>query len=97
MTQGYAQKYLTERNPPQPDVSWTRNPEWEPMPAWSGEDRIVVLQAIYPGANRVRVTVAGAYTVDWGDGSAPANFASGAVAEKNLAWADERSRAPASS
>ena len=62
---------------------WVRNPSWLPMPTvGDSESKFVGLHQIDRDSNFIRVLVAGAYTVDWGDGSAPQNFSSATFAEK---------------
>lgn len=62
--------------------TWTRPTDWMAMPTVSvGEQKICILIHAYPNAtNSFALTVAGAYTVDWGDGTAPANIATGVLA-----------------
>jgi hypothetical protein len=64
--------------------------DWLVLPTvTAGEQKIVGIVAIRPaGPNRLAIKVSGAYTVDWGDGSAPANFATGTVASHAYTWAD---------
>jgi surface protein len=60
---------------------WVRNPEWMPMPATTAaQEQVDLLVAVYPESPYIAFnfqTTAGTYTVDWGDGSAPVNVASG--------------------
>jgi hypothetical protein len=61
---------------------WVRNPEWIPLtpPAETG---FTAIYAVFPGCpNPATMTVTGAYTVDWGDGSPPQNVASNTQASK---------------
>ena len=55
-----------------------RPADWLPLPKLTSEDqKIVGLHAVWPhDSNFCAIQVAGAYTVDWGDGSAPQNYAS---------------------
>ena len=59
-----------------------RPADWLPLPKLTSEDqKIVGLHAVWPhDSNFCAVQVEGAYTVDWGDGSSPQNYASGATA-----------------
>ena len=60
---------------------WVRPVDWLAIPELSSsEQKFVGLHAIHPDSNFLAFTAAGAYTVDWGDGSSPQNFASGATA-----------------
>jgi hypothetical protein len=69
---------------------WVRPSDWLVLPAVAATDqKFVGLMAVYEhGANFVTVQAAGAYTVDWGDGSATTNVATGTTAQKNIAWTD---------
>lgn len=69
---------------------WTRPADWLPMPDVSAsEQKFVGLFAVHNrDSNWVAFSCSGAYTVDWGDGSAPQNFTSGSTASKAIAWAD---------
>jgi surface protein len=61
---------------------WRRNPSWLAMPAVSDvEQKIVILTAVRPDSEFVAFTMQGAYTVDWGDGSAPVDVATNVAAE----------------
>lgn len=74
-----------------PEVEpWVRNPDWLPMPAITdGEQKYVLLSAVWEWtSNFIRLDPTGcAYTVDWGDGSAPENVANGVAAQHTLSWA----------
>lgn len=63
---------------------WKRPSDWPKLPVVNvGESKFVALHAVYDhDANfcTVSAAVTGGYTVDWGDGSAPENFASNAQA-----------------
>jgi surface protein len=59
---------------------WTRPAAWLALPDISAQQRVAALVRIDPASNFLAFTVSGAYTVDWGDGSAAENFASGATA-----------------
>jgi surface protein len=64
---------------------WVRNPSWPACEASSGNNKIVGLYAVWPGdgigagGNFFAVTISGAYTIDFGDGTTT-NFATGATA-----------------
>lgn len=67
---------------PPPITTWVRNPTWLPMPPTTAAmEQVDVLVAIYPESNyfAFQFSVVGGYTVDWGDGAAPVNIASGAA------------------
>ena len=77
-------------------TSWQRPGDWlsidaEPVPGApveAPEPGLVGLVAVYPGdVNYVALSAAGAYTVDWGDGTEPENFATGIQANHNFLWA----------
>jgi surface protein len=62
-------------------TEWTRPADWlELTEPSAGEEKFVGLHAVWPDGNFVAFTFAGAYTVDWGDGSALENVASGTTA-----------------
>ena len=64
---------------------WVRNASWPVISANSGDNKIVGLYAVYPGdgvgngGNFFAMTNSGAYTIDYGDGTAT-NYASGTTA-----------------
>ena len=54
-----------------------------------GEEKVVGLYAVYDtDTNFCAIKCRGAYTVDWGDGSAPENVADSVTAEHNYDYAD---------
>jgi len=67
---------------------YKRPTDWLAMPSTiAGEQVIHILVAVFNiEANFVAFTIAGNYTVDWGDGTAPVNYSSGVKAEYNIAW-----------
>jgi surface protein len=69
-------------------VPWVRNPSWLAITApLTTDEKVVGLYAVYEaGANLVAVNCAGAYTVNWGDGSGNINTASGVNAERDVLW-----------
>lgn len=70
--------------------TYTRPTDWLPLPTVNvGEQKVVALNAVYPaeGANFASLSCAGAYTVDWGDGTAPASFAANAQADHLYTYA----------
>jgi surface protein len=74
---------------PEPTEGWQRPADWLPLPDFSEEEGFVGLCAVWPdGGNFMAFTVAGAYTVDWGDGTTPENFSSGATAYRVLDYDD---------
>jgi len=78
---------ITRRSPPASVVSpvltpWVRNPNWLTLPTvLATEQKFVGLHAIWPDSNFLAVSAAGAFTVNWGDGTVQ-NFAAGVVAQK---------------
>jgi len=60
-------------------TSWTRPSDWLTIPT-PGTQEVIGLMAVYDdGSNYVALTCAGAYTVDWGDGTVT-NYATGVTA-----------------
>jgi hypothetical protein len=88
MTVGFASQGRSAATSTTPDRgAWVRPPEWLALPTVTTSDqKIVGLYAILPGNNYFAITLTGAYTVDWGDGTTT-NTASGVTTYKNLAWA----------
>ena len=66
-------------------TAWVRNPSWPACNAASGSNKIVGLYAVWPGdgtgngGNFFAVTIQGAYTINYGDGTTT-NYASGVTA-----------------
>lgn len=78
--------------PADPDLRpapWSRPADWLALPAVvAGDQKVVGLYAVHNHAsNHVAVIIAGACTIDWGDGSAPENFASGVQANHTFNYA----------
>jgi len=72
--------------PPAPTpAEWVRNPSWPACEADAGDNKIVGLYAVWPGdgvgtgGNFFAMTISGAYTIDFGDGTTT-DFASGSTA-----------------
>jgi len=63
------------------DTLWVRPSAWTSLPSVAGQQRLAGLHRIDVDGNFVALTAAGAYTVDWGDGTTT-NHASGATAQK---------------
>ena len=65
--------------------AWVRNPSWPACEANSGNNKIVGLYAVWPGdgvgtgGNFFAMTISGAYTIDFGDGTTT-NFTTGSTA-----------------
>ena len=90
MTVGLASKNLARSGGKSVlNETWVRPADWLPMPTITpGSQKVCMLVAVWNGNNYMRISVGGAaYTVDWGDGSAPENFASGVAADHNFSWA----------
>ena len=67
---------------------WVRNPSWPACEANSGDNRVRGLYAVWPsGANFIAMTVAGAYTVNYGDGTTT-NYTSGTQANYEYDYND---------
>ena len=70
---------------------WVRNPSWPACEAAAGSNKVVGLYAVWPGdgvgagGNFFAVTNAGAYTVDFGDGTTT-NYATGTTAEREYSF-----------
>ena len=68
--------------PPTPVVpAWVRPPQWLAMPSLSTEGFIGLIAITNDDSNYVALMCQGAYSVDWGDGTGPHNFANAAVAQ----------------
>lgn len=72
------------------DFGWERPRDWLALPEIAaGTEKVVGLVAIFDhDSNHVAFIWAAAYTVDWGDGSAPQNFAGNATASHTYDFAD---------
>ena len=65
---------------------WVRNPSWPACEANAGDNRVRGLYAVWPsGGNFIAMTVAGAYTVDYGDGTTT-NYTSGSQANYEISY-----------
>lgn len=78
---GVAASRATLRSAANQIYQWQRPAAWLQLPSVAGQQRFVGLHRIDPEANFVALTVAGAYTVDWGDGTT-SNHATGTTAYK---------------
>jgi surface protein len=68
--------------------AWVRNPSWSALPAIIDTDqKFIGLHAIWPDANFLSLSAAGAYTIDWGDGVIE-NVATGVQAYHEYDFAD---------
>lgn len=68
-------------------TQWVRNPSWLTLPTvLPSEQKIVALFAVFPEQSSVAFTISGAYTVDWGDGSATQNLGTGVQANKDYSF-----------
>ena len=76
---------LAVRSYPTATAPWVRNPSWPACEANAGDNRIVGLYAVYPGdgsgagGNFFAVTIVGAYTINYGDGTTT-NYTTGQTA-----------------
>ena len=68
-------------SPTSPTITpWVRNPSWPACEANAGDNRVRGLYAVWPdGGNFIAMTVSGAYTVAYGDGTTT-SYASGTTA-----------------
>ncbi len=69
---------------------WSRPADWLALPTMNnGDMKFVGLYAVWNHtSNFVAFTIAGNYTVDWGDGTATENISSGVQANHNYVWAN---------
>jgi hypothetical protein len=76
-------------NPPEEEAVWTRPEDWLELPTLNpGDEKFVGLFAVTDDdSNYLALSAAGNYTVDWGDGTAPENVASGVTAEHIYSFA----------
>jgi hypothetical protein len=72
-----------------PATTWTRPADWPALPAVAATDQVFRgLHAVFDhGSNFATIRCTGAFTVDWGDGSAPVNVASNTTALYNYIYA----------
>lgn len=69
--------------------AWTRPHEWLEITAPSAAtEKIVGLYAVYKNSAYIAFRCSGAYTVDWGDGTAPENVNSNTTALHLYDWSD---------
>jgi hypothetical protein len=69
-------------------AEWQRPGDWPALPAVAATDEVFYgLNAVFDHeANFATIRATGAFTVDWGDGSAPVNVASNTTAEYNYSY-----------
>ena len=72
-----------------PAEGWQRPSDWPALPAVAATDQVFYgLNAVFDHeSNFATIRATGAFTVDWGDGSAPVNVASNTTAEYNYSYA----------
>ena len=86
MSHGFARNGLVSTTVAPIRQEWQRPSDWLSLPTVSGGDqKLVGLYKIINGDNWFAVSVTGAYTIDWGDGTTT-NTASGTTTYKNLSW-----------
>jgi len=75
---------------PSGPAPYVRPSDWLALPSvLSSDKKFVGLHAVFDNpSNFCAVQCTAAYTVDWGDGSAPVNYASNAFAYKNFVYGD---------
>lgn len=84
-TIGLDSKHLSPVTQTGTSSNWLRNPSWPSCEASIGDHKMVGLYAVWPrdgsgtGGNFFAITVAGAYTIDYGDGTVT-NYATGVAA-----------------
>lgn len=68
---------------------WVRPADWPALPAVAATNQVFYgLHAVFDhGSNFATIRCTGAFTVNWGDGSAPVNVASNTTAEYNYSYA----------
>jgi hypothetical protein len=78
---GLASKTL-KANTASPTTSWVRDSSWIALPTLlTSDNKFVGVHNVYAdGGNYLALSAAGNYTVDWGDGTATENIASGVQA-----------------
>jgi hypothetical protein len=71
------------------DSEWVRPADWPALPAVVATDQVFHgLHAVFDhGSNFATIRCTGAFTVDWGDGSAPVDVASNTTAQYNYSYA----------
>lgn len=71
-----------------PTSEWVRPADWPALPAVAATDQVFRgLHAVYNSdSNFATIRCAGAFTVDWGDGSSPVNVASNTTAQYNYSF-----------
>lgn len=71
------------------EYKWTRPTDWLTLPTvGSSDQKTVGLVAIYDNeSNYIAFTATGNFTVDWGDGTSPVNYTSGATAQYKYDYA----------
>ena len=90
MSHGFARTGLAStRVPTSHSGGWVRPADWVTLPTvLDGDQKIVMLVAVFNTTNFLAFSATGNYTVDWGDGAAPTNYSSGTTAQKSFAWSD---------
>lgn len=88
MTTGLLSAQLIDTTSTDTFVPWTRPADWLTFTDPTvGQEKIVILAAVYEGnSNYLAFTISGAYTVDWGDGTAAVNVAAATKTSKQLLW-----------
>jgi len=90
VSHGFARTGLAStRVPTSHSGGWVRPADWVTLPTvLDGDQKIVMLVAVFNTTNFLAFSATGNYTVDWGDGAAPTNYSSGTTAQKSFAWSD---------
>lgn len=70
----------------QNNIGWQRPSDWATIPViGSNEEVFYGLHTVWNNSvNPIALMCTGNYTVDWGDGSSPVNYASNVIAERNI-------------
>lgn len=82
--------FISKRIGGDTSTGWKPNKEWVKVPSFEPNEEVFYgIHAVYnTTVNPITLMCTGNYTVDWGDGSTPQNFASNAIAEKNINWSN---------
>jgi hypothetical protein len=70
-----------------PPTEWVRPADWPAVPTLAAEQFSGLFAVYNNDTNFVALSAAGAYTVDWGDGSATENIATGVTAYHSFSYA----------
>jgi len=88
MSSGLLSNQFIDTTSRDPFVPWTRPSDWLTFTDPTvGQEKIIILAAVFEGgSNYLAFNISGAYTVDWGDGTAAVNVAAATKTSKQLLW-----------